>query len=167
VCRFNSGVFDISVNTMRTDPLRRRPLELVHIPPSYAQVKSLLKAIKLSKRCSGNHIILGRFCDNPNHRSWQELYPCPLCKIPLGSQTKQLISGELAHKICGPFSLTNDGIGDGNCENDEKQQLDTRLLPGSGTLNHPRRRPPEVPRPKPKRSGVRNFISDLLYDNST
>jgi serine/threonine protein kinase len=162
VYRSTSGVSDIRINSMHMDPLRRRPLEVVNIPPYYVQVKSLLKAIKLSKRCSGNKIFLLRYCDNPNHRYWQEFHPCSLCKIPLGPRTGRLMSGELVHETCALSGLINGGTKGGNRENDEKQPLDSRLLPGGVTSNDPRRRPPEVPRPEPKKSGVRTFIDDLL-----
>jgi uncharacterized protein YbaR (Trm112 family) len=128
ISRSNGRVYGVRMISEQTNHIARCILEVVYIPSSYDQVKGLLKAIERSKRCSGNYVFLARYCEDPEHRYWQELYPCPWCKRPLGSETRKLVdNGELVHKRCRPFYHRT---GDGNSEDTREAHNDRRPSPG-------------------------------------
>jgi serine/threonine protein kinase len=178
----NGRVYRVIVSKDR--PLRTLVAQ-IDIRPSFGQVGSLLKAIELSKRCSGNYVFLAYYCDDPKHRYWQELYPCPRCKSPLGSHTRQqLTNGKLVHKKCDRLIFINDGTGDGQCENDGKHSPEIHSVSSSITSNNPQRiseypyRPPSfsgdrtrrvqnISWSKSKKSGFRTPMDVLLKTNST
>ena len=144
VSRSNGRVYGVRMISEQTDHVSRCILEVVYIPSSYDQVKGLLKAIERSKRCSGNYVFLARYCEDLEHRYWQELYPCPWCKRPLGSETRKLVdNGELVHKSCRPFyHLTGDG------SSEDKREA------------HDYRRPaPRYTAPDPKQNSARKSSS--------
>jgi serine/threonine protein kinase len=176
VSRSNGRVYGVRMDNRQRDAVDRKILQVVSIPQSYGQVNALLKAVERSKRCSGNYVFLARYCDNPEHRYWQELYPCPWCKKPLGPQTRRLISnGELVHKRCDRFIVN--GFGDEASE-DKKQQphpYQTDVIrrsryrvPGYESdhedLVKIQRNASSYERPRPEKTGFRSLIGDFIKD---
>jgi hypothetical protein len=91
-------------------------------------------------------------------------------------QTLVLRGSNVASRETDSLGLIDDGTGDGNSENNEKQQLSSRLLPGGVTSDRPiHRRREDDPahrrlvgfNSKPKKSGLQTFMDMLLNNNST